>query len=233
MTLDSLLLSRDQQVIGVLRPALEKLSIEVEVCRGARSGNEILGSEKFDAVIIDCDDLQGGLEVLDSLRKSPSNRNSVTFALLNGKTTTQRAFELGAKFVLQKPVSQLNAMRCFSAALGFMVTERRRYFRHELEMPVTVVFGREQELKAAATNLSDGGMAIRFRGRLPKGGVSKVCFTIPESDICMEPKAEIAWVDGAGRAGLRFLELPKSSRQRLERWLTEQLMRMKPLSKKD
>jgi CheY-like chemotaxis protein len=234
MTLDSLLLSRDQQVIGVLRPALEKLSIEVEVCRGARSGNEILSSEKFDAVIIDCDDLQGGLEVLDNLRKGSSNKNSVTFALLNGKTTTHRAFELGAKFVLQKPISQLNAMRCFSAALGFMLTERRRYFRHPVEMPVVVVFGkggdREKELKATATNISDGGMAIRFRGRLPKDGISKVCFTVPESDICMEPKAEFAWVDGAGRAGLRFLDMPRSSQQTLERWLTEQLMNTKSLN---
>jgi len=231
MTLDSLLLTRDQQVIGVLRPALEKLAIDVEVCRGARSGNEILCSEKFDAVIIDCDDLQGGLEVLENLRKSPSNKNSVTFALLNGKTTTYRAFELGAKFVLQKPVSQLNAMRCFSAALGFMLNERRRYFRHPVEMSALVLFGegkdQGQELKATATNISDGGMAIRFRGRMPRGRVSRVCFTIPESDICMEPKAEFAWVDGGGRAGLRFLELPKSSQQKLERWLTEELMKTK------
>ena len=228
MTLDSLLLSRDQQVIAVLRPALEKLSIDVEVCRGARSGNEILESEKFDAVIIDCDDLQGGLDVLEKLRKSPSNKNSVTFALLNGKTTTRRAFELGAKFVLQKPISQLNAMRCFRAALGFMMTERRRYFRHPIEMSVVLVFGQGQELKATSTNLSDGGMAIRFRGKLPKGGISRVCFSIPDSDICMEPKGEFAWVDEKGRAGVRFLELPRSSRQRLESWLTEQLMKTKP-----
>jgi CheY-like chemotaxis protein len=231
MTLESLLLSRDQQVIAVLRPALEKLSIEVEVCRGARSGIEILSSEKFDAVIVDCDDLQGGLDVLENLRKSPSNKNSVTFALLNGKTTTNRAFELGARFVLQKPISQLNAMRCLGAALGFMLSERRRYFRHPVDMPAVVQFGQGQELKATATNISDGGMAIRFRGRLPKGGVSKVCFTIPDSEISMEPKAEFAWVDGAGRAGLRFVELPKSSRQRLERWLTDQLMKEKPKSR--
>jgi CheY-like chemotaxis protein len=222
MPLDSLLLSRDQQAIAVLRPALEKLAIEVEVCRGARSGNEILWTEKFDAVIIDCDDLQGGLDVLDNVRKSPSNKNSVTFALLNGKTTMNKAFEMGAKFVLQKPVSQVNAMRCFSAALGFMVTERRRYYRLPLEMAVVLIFSQGQELKATSTNLSDGGMAIRFRGSLPKGTISKVCFTVPDSEICMEPKGEFAWVDEKGNAGIRFVDLPKSSRQKLEGWLTEQ-----------
>lgn len=228
MTLESLLLSRDAQVIAVLRPALEKLSIDVEVCRGARSGNEILGSEKFDAIIVDCDDLQGGLDVLDNMRKCASNKNSVTFAILNGRTTTQEAFDLGAKFVLQKPISHLNAMRCFSAALGFMMRERRRYFRHPVEMPARAVFSGGQELKATATNISDGGMAIRFRGKLPKGTLSRVCFTLPESEIAMEPKAEFAWVDGAGRAGIRFLEISDRARQKLERWLTEQLMKTTP-----
>jgi DNA-binding response OmpR family regulator len=224
MTLESLLVSRDQQVIGVIRLALEKLAVEVEVCRGARSGGEILSSEKFDAVIVDCDDLQGGLDVLRNLRKCASNKNSVTFAVLNGRTTTHEAFEMGARFVLQKPISQINAMRCFSAALGFMMRERRRYFRHPVDMAAAITFGHGQEMKATATNISDGGMAIRFRGKLPKGGVSAVAFTLPASQISMQPKAELAWVDGAGRAGIRFLDIPRSSRQQLEHWLTEQLM---------
>ena len=121
MPLGSLLLSRDSEVIRVLQPALEKLSIEVEVCRGVSSGHEILRTEKFDAIIVDCDDLKGGLRVLEGLRKAPSNRNSVTFAILNGTTTTNQAFQMGANFVLQKPISTLNATRCFSAALNFMI----------------------------------------------------------------------------------------------------------------
>jgi ActR/RegA family two-component response regulator len=225
MTLDSLLLSRDQQVISVLRPALEKLSVDVEVCRGVRSGNEILCNEKFDAIVIDCDDLQGGLDVLKNVSKSTSNRNSVTFALLNGKTTTIQAFEMGAKFVLQKPISPLNASRCFSAALGFMVNEQRRYFRHPVDMPVVLIFNQGQEVKANTTNLSDGGMAIRFSGAMPKGSISRVCFTLPDGDICMEPKGEFAWMDDKDRAGIRFVDFPKTSREKLERWLAEQLIK--------
>jgi CheY-like chemotaxis protein len=228
MELESLLLSRDPQVIRVLRPTLEKLSIDVEVCRGARSGSEILSYEKFDAVIVDCDDLQGGLEVLEGLRKGTSNKNSVAFAILNGNTTTQKAFQLGANFVLQKPISALNAMRCFSAAVGFMARERRRYFRHPVEISVTLVFGQDQELRATTSNISEGGMAIVFRGKLPKGAVSKVVFTLPDTHISMEAKAVIAWADGAGRAGIRFAELPKASREQLDRWLAEQFTKTKP-----
>ena len=58
MVLESLLLSRDPEVIRLLQPALEKLFIDVEVCRGVNSGQEILRSENFDASIVDCDDLR-------------------------------------------------------------------------------------------------------------------------------------------------------------------------------
>ena len=233
MQLESLLLSRDPEVIRVLRPTLEKLSIDLEVCRGAKSGAEIISSEKFDAIIIDCDDLQGGLEVLSAMRKGSSNKSSVAFAILNGQTTTHKAFELGANFVLQKPLSALNSMRCFSAAINFMLREKRRYFRQPVEMPVTLVFG-EKEFKATATNLSEGGMAIYFRGKLPKGGISRVVFSMPGAATPLQPRAHIAWLDGAGHAGLRFTEMPKDMHTQLDHWLTEEFQKLeKPQHQKN
>src|SRR5437879_10176687 len=156
MTLESLLLSRDTDLLCVLRPTLEKLAIDVEICQEARAAADILIAEKFDAVIVDCDDLRGGLEVLQGLRGTPSNKNSVTFAILNGKkTTTQEAFGMGANFVLQKPISTLNASRCFHAALNFMLKERRRYFRQPVKMQVKVVL-EGKTLTANSTNISEG-----------------------------------------------------------------------------
>ena len=222
MTLESLLLSRDPEVIRVLQPALEKLSIEVEVCGGVSSGQEILRTEKFDAIIVDCDDLEGALSVLEGLRKSASNKNSVTFAVLNGSTTTRQAFQMGANFVLQKPISALNARRCFSAAVDFMMRERRRYFRYPVEMPATLLFGEGQKLKITLTNLSEGGTAIFFRGPLPKGGVSTVSFKLPGTATPLEPKVQIAWMDESGRAGLRFMDVSKDVRAHLDAWLSEQ-----------
>jgi c-di-GMP-binding flagellar brake protein YcgR len=204
------------------------LSINVEVCRGVRSGSEIISSEKFDAIIIDCDDLEGGLEVLSAIRKGSSNKSSVAFAILNGQTTTHKAFELGANFVLQKPLSVLNTMRCFSAAINFMLRERRRYFRQPVEMPVTLVFG-EKEFKATATNLSEGGMAVYFRGNLPKGGISKVIFNVPGAATPLQPTAHIAWLDGAGRAGVRFTAMPKDMHAQLDRWLAEEFQKLEKL----
>src|SRR3982075_1999493 len=199
MTLDSLLLSRDTNLVRVIRPTMEHLSIDVKVCQEARAASEILISEKFDAIVVDCDDLTGGLEVLQGLRATPSNRNSVTFAILNGKkTTTQEAFGLGANFVLQKPITTLNASRCFNAALNFMVKERRRYFRQPVRMIVHVLLG-DKELKAASTDISEGGIALQLREALPKGVAPRLKFTLPETSLTMDIETEVAWADIKGR----------------------------------
>jgi DNA-binding response OmpR family regulator len=223
MTLDSLLLSQDPELVRVIRPTLEKLSIEVEVCHEARKATDILISEKFDAVVVDCDDLKGGLEVLQGLRATPSNKNSVTFAILNGhRTTTQEAFGMGANFVLQKPISALNASRCFHAALNFMVRERRRYFRHPVKMQVTIAIG-DKSMDATSTNLSESGIAVMLHQALPKGTMPRLQFTLPETSLKFEVEAEVVWADLKGRAGLRFHNLPKTVQEQLERWLDERL----------
>jgi CheY-like chemotaxis protein len=223
MTLDSLLLSRDTNLVRVIRPTLEHLSIDVEICQEARAATEILVSEKFDAVIVDCDDLAGGLEVLQGLRATPSNKNSVTFAILNGKrTTTQEAFGLGANFVLQKPISILNASRCFNAALNFMVKERRRYFRQPLTMAVTLILD-DKEVTATSTNISEGGIALMLREALPKGARPHLKFVLPEINLSMDVEAEVTWADIKGRVGCRFHNIPEGSQKLLEQWLDEQM----------
>jgi len=223
MTLESLLLSRDPELVRVIRPTLQKLAIDVEICSEVRAATEILIADKFDAVIVDCDDLKGGLEILQGLRNTPSNRNSVTFAILNGKrTTTQEAFGLGANFVLQKPISLLNAARCFNAAVGFMVRERRRYFRQPVRMPVKVTLG-EKLLKAMGTNISEGGIALHLREALPKGARPRLQFTLPSIHLSIEVEAEVAWADIQGRVGLRFHNLAARSQEVLESWLNQQM----------
>jgi len=228
MNLESLLVSKDAALVGVLRPTLEKISVNVQVCSETGSGKESLSKHKFDAVIIDCDDLADGFQMLQNLRQTQSNSKSVAFAVLNGKTTTQEAFKSGANFVLQKPLTPLHATRCFHAALNFMVRERRRYFRCPVEMPVRLSVPRALELKATATNISEGGIAIRVSSQLQKETTVGVSFTLPTTNISFELKGEIAWADGTGHAGIRFVEVPQSSQYQLEKWLTERLQTEMP-----
>jgi CheY-like chemotaxis protein len=223
MKLESLLVSNDTEILQVLKPIFEKLLISVQVSQTARPVVDILLKKKFDGVIVDCDDVPGAIGILHELRNTPSNKSSVAFAILNGKTTTQEAFQQGANFVLQKPIAPLNASRCFNAALNVMLRERRRYFRFPIEMSVSIAFGPDTRLKATSTNISEGGMAVRFRDPLPKRGISNIEFTLPGTTAAFDTKAEIAWSDGLGRAGVRFVDLPQDSKFMLENWLGERM----------
>jgi CheY-like chemotaxis protein len=222
MALECIAITRDQQSVHILRHALEQLSTTLEVCRGLNSGQDVLQSQKYDGVIVDCDDLRGGLSLLQELRRTASNKTSVSFAMLNG-SSTKTAFEMGANFVLQKPLVPITTLRCFSAAFGQMTREKRRYYRVAVEMPVRVVFEEGREIHASATNISEGGMAIAIADPLPKKEISLVQFTLPTTSNTLQAKAVLAWADGSGHAGLRFLNLPQLSQEHLERWLSTRM----------
>jgi uncharacterized protein (TIGR02266 family) len=228
MNLESLLISEDGGLLSVLRPTLEKISVDIQVCAGAQPRSELLRRRKFDAVIIDCDDLQNGVDLLKSLRQSESNAKSVAFAVVNGKTSTQEAFQFGANFVLQKPLTPLHAGRCFNAALNFMVRERCRYFRHPVELPLRILLPLDQELSASSTNISEGGMAIRTVSKLPKDTQARFRFTLPGINAPMELKGQVTWADGTGHAGIRFVDVPQSSQYQLEKWLNDRLQEEMP-----
>jgi DNA-binding response OmpR family regulator len=227
MTLEALVVSRDPETLRVLRSALGKLDVGVEVCTGAEAASEVLAAKKFDAIIIDCDDMHGGVGVLQQVRRERSNRTSVTFAVLNQLTEMRAAFQMGAGFVLQKPITITNALRSFHAAYGLMHRERRRYFRLPVDIPVTATFGRGQEMTLMACNLSEGGMAVQAGGSLPDN-LARVKFTLPGTEVTLSPKAELAWGDAAGRGGIRFLDLAASAREQLEKWLLDKMEQREP-----
>jgi c-di-GMP-binding flagellar brake protein YcgR len=137
---------------------------------------------------------------------------------------------MGANFVLQKPISALNASRCFHAALNFMIKERRRYFRQPVKMLVKVVY-EGKTLNATSTNVSEGGIALMLREALPKGASPHLQFSLPGTNIQFEVEAEVAWVDVKGLAGFRFHNVPKTSQEQLERWLDDQIEKEFPGTK--
>ena len=66
-------------------------------------------------------------------------------------------------------------------------------------------------------------MAIHFEGTIAKNAVAKVKFTLPGTKAIMDPKGEVAWADGIGRAGIRFQDVPESCREQLEKWIMRRL----------
>jgi len=119
MSLRALLLSRDQECIRILSDVLNKLNVAVENCSEPFIAAKLLMDQKFDCVIVDCDDQQGSGWVLQSARLAPANRNSLTIALLSA-TPKPGSFKMGENFIINKPITAKQAESTLRIACSLM-----------------------------------------------------------------------------------------------------------------
>jgi DNA-binding response OmpR family regulator len=223
----SLLVSRDCRVEELLRRLLEEADMAMDVSPSTSAARHLLGTRKFDAILVDCDDMDGAREVLLDLRQDPLNRRAIIFAILNGATSASGAFHMGAHFVLQKPISAERGARTLRAAAGIILYERRRYSRVPVEMPVSLLEGRKEEEKerhaGTATGLSGDGIGVKTERALRPGTIVQVRFELPESCISVEAMGEVAWASQRGEAGIRFLDIQSPGKRRFRTWLAERV----------
>ncbi len=125
MSLKALLLCSDEKIVRVLRRVLGDLDIAVELCANADTALRKLTRQRFEAIIVDCAD-DGANDVLRSARSAPCNKQAVAVAIVEPIVGLKAVFDVGAHFVLYKPVSSERAKSSFRAARALMKSERRR-----------------------------------------------------------------------------------------------------------
>src|ERR1700728_5227452 len=160
MHLKSLLLCSDEKIVRVLRRTLSDLDIGVEHCTSAEDALRRLTRERVEAIIVDCAG-PGAADVLRSARSAPGNKRAIAVAILDPEIGLRSAFEIGAHFILYKPVSVERSKSSFRAARALMKKERRRNSRVSVNIPVEMT-SRESDVqfKVNTTDLGEGGMAI-------------------------------------------------------------------------
>src|SRR5882724_5369056 len=159
MKLQSLILSTDEKILRVLRRVLSDLEIDVTHVTEAEAAIRKLTRERFEAVIVDCHRQETAAHVLRSARSALCNKRAVAVAIVDGTQALKSAFDLGAHFVLYKPISMERAKASFRAARALMKCERRRNIRIPVEIPIALVFGDGDQIKTVTTDFSSGGMA--------------------------------------------------------------------------
>ena len=115
MSLKSLVLCADEKIVRVLRRVLSDLEIGIEHCTDPDGAIHKLTRQRFEAVIIDCTDLKTATQVLKSAHSAPANKRAIAVAIMDGHTGLRSAFDMGAHFVLYKPVSTERATFQFSS----------------------------------------------------------------------------------------------------------------------
>ncbi len=219
MTLKSLLLCSDDKIVRVLRRTLGDLDIGVEHCANAEKALRHLTRDRYEAIIVDCAG-PGAADVLRGARTAPCNKRAVAVAILDPETGLRSAFDIGAHFILYKPVSAERAKSSFRAARALMKRERRRNSRVPVRMPVEMANVQSgARFKVNTSDLGEGGLAVTLPRRSKPQGRWNLSFTLPGSATRMEVPAEFAWEGSGTQVGLRFLDPTPQVAHQLREWI--------------
>jgi c-di-GMP-binding flagellar brake protein YcgR len=130
-------------------------------------------------------------------------------------------FGLGANFILYRPLSSERTRISLRAARNLMRRERRRAPRAAVSSTAKVAYPGAPELNAVLTDLSDGGTLIQTANRLPPACKVYFEFALPGQQQLVRLSGEVAWQHASGRTGIRFLDVPQSSRRLMQTWLQQ------------
>lgn len=217
MELKALLMSRSHQSYELVGGVLQDSDIASDPCGSAQEAIELMARGNYAALVLDFD-IPGAPQVAKLARLSPAKARPVVFAMIGAATDVAGAYEVGANFVLYKPLVPEQISRSVRAARGFMRSDRRRKGRQPVQTVVYLLFGRAA-IPTLMVDLSEEGLCIQAAEPLPPIQEVPVHFLLPNSARPIEGKAEIAWADDSGRAGMFFTKLAPEVARRLKTWL--------------
>jgi DNA-binding response OmpR family regulator len=226
MNLKSLLLSKDDRTVRVLRRVLNDLEIDVEHCSTLDSAMRQITRQRFEAIIVDGVNAAESSSVFRGAKAAPVNKRALGIVLVEAPVGLKGGFEMGAHFVLHKPMAVERAKASFRAVRALMKRERRLQMRVPVEIPVEC-FGAGR-YKAKTIDLSEGGMAIHFIGRAAKENTLRFSLDLPGMNGKLELHGELAWEGNGDIAGVRFKDATDEDRNILRQWLNSQLPEPEP-----
>jgi CheY-like chemotaxis protein len=219
MTLSSLLVCADEASVQVLKRVLEELGIQVELCPDAVRAAVRVAQERFDLLILDCETQADVVGLLGESRSSRLNDSTLAVAVVSGQENIREIFSLGVNFVLYKPVSYDRALSSLRAAQSVLHRDKRRKSRAPVHTHATIDYAGVEQARATLVDLAEDGMAVNFGKKLPPTCKVYFQFQLPGQTASVRLSGQVVWQDWNGRAGIQFVDVPKSSRKVLQEWM--------------
>jgi len=217
--LEFVVVSSDYATVSTVSDGAKKYGSKLILVPTAEVAREHLMRRKIDGVFIDLD-VPGALDLIESIRKGTSNSKVVIFACGRSSKEYTRTLNAGANFLLRKPLVVESVALHITIAKELLERERRRYFRHAVNLPVLL---KEEEVEhpCRMTNLSQGGMAVHTVRPLKHFGIVEFAFEL-SLGASVKGKGLVAWTNTEGMAGIVLQTFYGKGREHLEMWLTAQ-----------
>ena len=217
-----LLLTGDPWLISTFTEVSRELGIEAQAGPDLTNFDDGIYHIKYDALLVDFDTVSDNLPMIANVRKSPSNRNAVVFAVATDAAQKQEALHQGANLVFERPFASQEIRRALYAAYSQMVGERRRYFRCSAKLPALLVLSSlGSTLQGMTMNVSTGGMAVEHSSALNPGDALYLSLTLPDG-FTVRATGTVIWDDKHGKSGISFQCSGHEMQRRLDSWLDSQ-----------
>src|SRR5882762_10979708 len=216
LPLEFALVSSDYAAVTAISRGVKKYGAKSSLSPGGDSARNSLRRRKVDGVFVDME-APGALQLIMDIRKGTSNSKVVIFACVSSSKESTATLGAGANFLLLKPLTPESVALHITSAKDLMERERRRYYRHPVNLPVLLRdAGGDQRARMA--NLSEGGMAVRPAKELKHSSMIDFEFEVPFATV--SGRGQVAWTSKAGMAGILIHSFHERGREYLEAWLT-------------
>ena len=120
MGYQALLFCPDEKLARVVSQVFSELDFTVEPVHEPFAAVKKLMSQRYDAIVVDCENEQNASLLFKSARNSSSNQSSLAIALVEGQAGVAKAYRIGANLVLTKPINIEQAKGTLRVARGLL-----------------------------------------------------------------------------------------------------------------
>ncbi|MBZ5666558.1 MAG: TonB family protein [Acidobacteriia bacterium] len=120
MGYQALLFCPDEKLARVVSQVFSELDFAVEPVHEPFAAVKKLMAQRYDAVVVDCENEQNASLLFKSARNSSFNQNSLAIALVEGQAGVAKAYRIGANLVLTKPINVEQAKGTLRVARGLL-----------------------------------------------------------------------------------------------------------------
>jgi len=120
MGYQALLFCPDEKLARVVSQVFSELDFAVECVQEPFAAVKKLMAQRYDAIVVDCENEQNASLLFKSARNSGSNQSALAIALVEGQAGVAKAYRIGANLVLTKPINVEQAKGTLRVARGLL-----------------------------------------------------------------------------------------------------------------
>jgi len=120
MGYQALLFCPDEKLARVVSQVFSELDFAVDPVNEPFAAVKKLMAQRYDAVVVDCDNEQNTALLFKSAHNSSFNQSSLAIALVEGQAGVAKAYRIGANLVLTKPINVEQTKGTLRVARGLL-----------------------------------------------------------------------------------------------------------------